>query len=114
LNCSARLPWAEDCPLGFDAEVLVRHRRVVIDAARDLGLELRVGIHTGECEVRGDDLGGLAVHIAARVAACSLPGEAAVTATVEDLVAGSGIDFDGRGEHEMKGVPGLRHLFAAR
>ncbi len=75
---------------------------------------LRTGLHTGECEVRGDDLGGLAVHIAARVGAKASPGEVLVSGTVKDLVIGSGIDFADRGEHELKGVPGDWRLFAVK
>lgn len=81
------------------------------DAAR-IGLRLRIGLHTGECEIRGDDLGGIAVHIAARVAAQAQPGETLVSRTVTDLVAGSNIRFSGRGEHQLKGVPGIWSLFA--
>lgn len=69
-------------------------------------LKLRAGLHTGECEVRGDDLVGLAVHIAARVGALASPGEVLVSGTVKDLVVGSGIEFEDRGEQELKGVPG--------
>jgi class 3 adenylate cyclase len=69
-------------------------------------------MHTGECEVRGDDLGGLAVHIAARVGALAAPGEVVVSGTIKDLVAGSGIEFVDRGDHELKGVPGSWKLFA--
>jgi class 3 adenylate cyclase len=76
-----------------------------------LGIGLRVGLHTGECEVRGDDLGGLAVHIAARVAATADPGEILVSQMVKDLVVGSGINFTERGEHELKGIPGSWRLF---
>jgi class 3 adenylate cyclase len=78
---------------------------------RALGIEIRAGLHTGEIEVRGDDVAGMAVHIGARVA--HLAGEAAVlvSSTVKDLVAGSGIEFHDRGEHELKGVPGTWRLF---
>jgi len=79
--------------------------------ARQLGLELRAGVHTGECELRGDDLGGIAVHIGARVADLAASGEILVSSTVKDLVAGSGIEFGERGEHELKGVPGRWRLF---
>jgi class 3 adenylate cyclase len=82
------------------------------DAARDIGLELRAGIHTGEVEQRGDDIGGIAVHIAARVQATALANELIVSRTVADLVAGSGINFDDRGEHELKGIPGPWRLLA--
>jgi class 3 adenylate cyclase len=68
--------------------------------------------HSGECEVRGGDLGGLAVHIAARVAAAAQPGEVLVSSTVKDLVAGSGIGFANRGLHTLKGVPDEWQLYA--
>jgi len=67
---------------------------------------------TGECEVRGKDLGGLAVHIAPRVGSLASPSEVLVSGTVKDLVVGSGIEFQDRGEHELKGVPGTWNLFA--
>ena len=82
-------------------------------ATAELGIELRAGLHTGECEVRGNDLGGLAVHIAARVGALAAAGEVLVSGTVKDLVVGSGIEFTERGEHQLKGVPGRWRLFAA-
>jgi class 3 adenylate cyclase len=78
-----------------------------------LGIQIRAGVHTGEVEVRGSDLGGLAVHIGARVAAAAQPGEVLVSSTVKDLLAGSGVAFEDRGEHELKGVPGTWRLFAA-
>ncbi len=83
-------------------------------AIRRLGLEIRVGVHTGECEQRGNELGGIAVHIAARVSALSQPGQVLVSRTVTDLVAGSRLEFTDRGEHALKGVPGNWQLFAAR
>ena len=86
--------------------------QATIDATQKLGIELRVGLHTGECEIRGDDLGGLAVHLAARIGAAAGPKDILVSRTVKDLVAGSGIEFDDRGEHELKGVPGSWSLFA--
>ena len=80
----------------------------------DLGIELRIGIHTGEIEVMGNqDIGGIAVHIAARVMAAANPGEVFVSSTVRELVVGSGIVFQGRGLHQLKGVPGDWQLFAA-
>ena len=79
---------------------------------RPLGVDLRAGLHTGECEAMNGDLGGVAVHIGARVAAKAQPGEVLVSSTVKDLVAGSEIDFQDRGEHELKGVPGRWRLFA--
>ena len=78
---------------------------------RPLGLQVRTGLHTGECELIGDDVGGIAVHIAARVAASAQPDEVLVSSTVKDLVAGSGLRFDDRGEHALKGVPGEWRLF---
>jgi class 3 adenylate cyclase len=80
--------------------------------AEGLGLVLRAGVHTGECEAMGEDLGGLAVHIGARVAALAEPGEVLVSKTVVDLVVGSGLAFSERGERELKGVPGRWRLFA--
>jgi class 3 adenylate cyclase/pimeloyl-ACP methyl ester carboxylesterase len=84
----------------------------VRDAVRQLGLELRAGLHTGEVELRGDDVFGIAVHLAQRVSARAEPGEVLVSRTVVDLVVGSGIRFHDRGEHELKGVPGPWKLFA--
>jgi class 3 adenylate cyclase len=78
-----------------------------------LELQLRVGIHTGECERIGDDLLGLAVHIAARIGAAAAPGETLVSRTVSDLVAGSGLNFRSRGKHQLKGVPGEWELLSA-
>ncbi len=88
--------------------------RALHDDVRNLGLKIRVGLHTGECELMGDDVGGLAVHIAARVAALAEAGEVLVSSTVKDLVAGSGIEFDERGRHVLKGIPGDWQLFAIR
>jgi hypothetical protein len=78
-----------------------------------LGIELRAGVHTGECERRGEDLGGLAVHIGARVGAKAAAGEVLVSSTVKDLVVGSGIAFEDRGCETLKGVPGEWRMFAA-
>ena len=83
------------------------------DGARQLGLEVRVGLHAGEVERRGHDLAGIGVHIAARVQARAQPGEVWVSRTVADLVTGSAIVFSDRGDHELKGVPGVWQLFAA-
>jgi class 3 adenylate cyclase len=82
------------------------------DALRELGIEIRTGVHTGEVEIRDDDLGGIAVHIAARIEALARPGEILVSRTVTDLVAGSGLAFDERGVHALKGVPNRWQLFA--
>jgi class 3 adenylate cyclase len=84
------------------------------EEARELGIELRAGLHTGECELIGDDLGGLAVHVAARVGAEARPGEVLVSGTVKDLVMGSGIDLTDRGVHDLKGVPGEWRLFGVQ
>jgi class 3 adenylate cyclase len=92
----------------------IRCAAAIRTAAADLGLEVRVGLHTGEVEVRGDDIGGLAVHIGQRVSALARPSEILVSSTVKDLVAGSGIGFEPRGEHELKGVPDSWRLFAVR
>ena len=86
-----------------------RRLRAVLDP---LGIEVRVGLHTGEIEIRGDDIGGIAVHIAARVAAKAEAGQVLVSRTVTDLVAGSGLEFADQGEHTLKGVPGKWGLFA--
>jgi class 3 adenylate cyclase len=91
----------------------IRCAVAMAEAIRALGLDLHLGLHTGECEVRGDDLGGLAVHIAARIGALASPGEVLVSSTVRDLVVGSRIDFVDRGEHQLKGVPGTWRLYRA-
>lgn len=91
----------------------VRAGRAIADSVRRLGIEVRVGLHTGECEVMGPKLGGIAVHIGARVAALASAGEVLVSNTVKDLVAGSGLRFSDRGTHVLKGVPGEWRLFAA-
>jgi class 3 adenylate cyclase len=79
---------------------------------RHLGIEIRAGVHTGEIETRGDDIGGIGVHIAARVENQARPNEVLVSSSVPPLVVGSGIDFEDRGQHELKGVPGTWQLFA--
>jgi class 3 adenylate cyclase len=85
----------------------------ILAGAKDIGLELRAGVHTGEVEVRGDDIAGLAVTMAKRVCDLAGPGEVLVTRTVTDLVVGSRIDFENRGEHQLKGVPGAWRLYRA-
>jgi class 3 adenylate cyclase len=92
----------------------VRCALAIVDAVSSLGFQIRAGIHTGEAEVRGGDLGGLAVHIGARVAGVAHGGEVLVSSTVKDLLAGSGLEFEDRGEYELKGVPETWRLFAAR
>jgi class 3 adenylate cyclase len=91
----------------------VRCARTILDSSEQQGIRVRAGLHTGECEVMGDDLGGIAVHIAARVSAVAGPSEVLVSRTVKDLVAGSGLEFSERGAHELKGVPDTWELYAA-
>jgi len=79
---------------------------------RGLGLAVRAGIHTGECEVADGKVAGVAVHVGARIATLAGPGEVLVSSTVKDLVAGSGLEFEDRGAHELRGVPGEWRLFA--
>ena len=90
----------------------IRCAASVAEAMGTLGLEVRAGLHTGELEVMDGDLGGLAVHIASRVMNCAGPNEVLVSGTVKDLVVGSGIDFEDRGERELRGVPGEWRLYA--
>jgi pimeloyl-ACP methyl ester carboxylesterase len=90
----------------------VRAAAAIATEVRRLGLEVRAGLHTGECEVMGPKLGGVAVHIGARIAALAKGGEVLVSNTVKDLVAGSGLKFADRGVHALKGVPGEWHIFA--
>ncbi len=91
----------------------VRCAQAICESVRPLGIEVRAGLHTGEIELRGDDIGGIAVHIGARVSALAGPGEVLVSSTVKDLVAGSGIAFVDRGSHVLKGVPDEWRVFAA-
>jgi class 3 adenylate cyclase len=79
----------------------------------ELGIEVRSGLHTGECELANGKVTGIAVHTGARVAAHAGPGEVLVSSTVKDLVAGSGLEFEDRGVHELKGIPGEWRLYAA-
>jgi class 3 adenylate cyclase len=90
----------------------IRCATAITEAVRGIGLQIRAGLHTGEVEIRGDQLAGIAVHTAARVSSLASPGEVLVSRTVKDLVAGSGICFADRGSHILKGVPGEWHLFA--
>jgi class 3 adenylate cyclase/pimeloyl-ACP methyl ester carboxylesterase len=90
----------------------IRCAMSIRDAVQSLGIEVRAGLHTGECEVRGDDIGGIGVHIGARVSALARPNEVLVSSTLRDLVIGSGLEFDHRGRYELKGVPGEWRLFA--
>jgi class 3 adenylate cyclase len=92
----------------------VRCAQAIIESIRPLGIEVRAGLHTGEVELRGDDIGGIAVHIGQRVSSLAGPGEVLVSRTVTDLVAGSGLEFEERGEHELKGVAGKWAIYAVR
>jgi class 3 adenylate cyclase len=86
--------------------------RPIRDAVRAIGFSVRVGLHTGEIELHGDDIGGIAVHIAQRIQALAQPDEVLVSRTVADLAGGSGIPFADRGTHALKGVPDQWQLFA--
>jgi pimeloyl-ACP methyl ester carboxylesterase len=90
----------------------IRCARAISEEVRSLGIEVRAGLHTGECEKMGDKLGGIAVHTGARVAALAKAGEVLVSSTVKDLVAGSGLSFQERGAHSLKGIPGEWKIFA--
>jgi class 3 adenylate cyclase len=89
----------------------IRCAQEIAARASEIGVEIRSGLHTGECEVRGDDIGGLAVHIAARIGALAGPGEVVVSGTVKDLVIGSGITMQERGQVDLRGVPGSWVIF---
>jgi len=89
----------------------VRCAEAIGETVRDLGFEIRAGCHTGEIELAGNAVSGIAVHIGARVAAMAGPSEVLVSSTVKDLVAGSGLAFEDAGEHELKGVPDRWHLY---
>ena len=92
----------------------IRAASSIEEGVEQLGIQIRAGLHTGECEVIGDDVGGLAVHIGARVMGEAGPGEVLVSSTVKDLVVGSGIEFEERGARELKGVPGEWRLFVVK
>jgi class 3 adenylate cyclase len=92
----------------------VRCGQAIVEAVKPLGIEVRVGLHSGEVEVMGSDVGGIAVHIASRVGALAGDGEVLVSETVKGIVAGSGITFEDRGDHELKGIPDTWRLFAVR
>ena len=91
----------------------IRCAQAIVASAAQEGLEIRAGVHSGEVELLEQGIGGIAVHVGARVAALAAPGEVLVTTTVRDLVAGSGIEFVERGTHELKGVPGTWDLLSA-
>jgi len=90
----------------------IRCAMAIRDAVQALGIEVRAGLHTGECEIRGEDIGGIGVHIGARVSALAGANDVLVSSTLKDLVIGSGLEFENRGTHELKGVPGDWQLFA--
>jgi class 3 adenylate cyclase len=92
----------------------IRCATSISEGSRALGVDVRSGLHTGECELIGDDVGGIAVHIGARVASLASPGEILVSSTVKDLVVGSGLNFEDRGPHALKGVPGEWRIFAVQ
>ncbi len=83
----------------------IRCAMAIRDAVQSLGIEVRAGLHTGECEIRGDDIGGIAVHIGARVSALAGPNDVLVSSTLRDLVIGSGLEFEERGAHDSKAFP---------
>ncbi|HEX2266804.1 MAG TPA: adenylate/guanylate cyclase domain-containing protein, partial [Actinomycetota bacterium] len=92
----------------------IRCACAIRDSLLVMGIDVRAGLHSGECEVVDGNVGGIAVHIGARVAAAAGPREVLVSSTVKDLVAGSGIEFDDRETHQLKGVPGEWRLFAVQ
>ncbi|MBS1718597.1 MAG: adenylate/guanylate cyclase domain-containing protein [Armatimonadetes bacterium] len=92
----------------------VRCGLAIASAVKTLGIDVRAGVHTGECEVMGDNVGGIAIHIGARVMATAEPGSVMASSTVKDLVSGSGIEFIDAGRHELKGVPDKWHLYCVR
>jgi class 3 adenylate cyclase len=89
----------------------IRCAQEIIDRVHDLGIAIRAGIHTGECELINDKVGGITVTIGARVSALAGPSEVLISQTVKDLVAGSGLTFEDAGEHELKGVPDRWRLY---
>jgi class 3 adenylate cyclase len=91
----------------------IRCAKAIVDGVRELGIDVRSGLHTGECELVDGKVTGIAVHTGARVAAHAGAGEVLVSSTVKDLVAGSGLEFEDRGIHELKGIPGEWRLYAA-
>ena len=105
--------WGDGLVATFDGPArAIRCAKSMHDRLRPLGLQVRIGLHTGECDLKGSDLSGLAVNISARIGALAGPDEVVVSSTVKDLVAGSGLQFSERGAHTLKGVPGEWRLFA--
>jgi class 3 adenylate cyclase len=104
----------DGCLATFDGPArAVRCGQAIAEAAHSLGLEVRIGLHCGEVELIGDDVGGIAVHIASRVGALASPGEVLASSTVRDLVVGSGIRFVDRGPNRLRGIEDEWQLFAA-
>ena len=98
----------------FDGPARAIHcARAIRDSVRELGIDIRAGLHTGECEQIDTKVGGIAVITGARIAALARPNEILVSATVRDLVAGSGLEFEDRGERDLKGLPDRWHLYRA-
>jgi class 3 adenylate cyclase len=91
----------------------VRCASSIVESVYSLGIDVRIGLHTGEVELKDDDIGGIAVNIAARIAGIAGPGSTLVSSTVRDLVAGSGLRFEDRGRHALKGLPEDVHVYAA-
>jgi class 3 adenylate cyclase len=105
----------DGCLIRFEAPLgALECARAIINGVQRLGIEVRIGIHTGECELRAGDVAGLAVHVAARVQAHAVLGEIFVSGIVKDLVLGSGMQFEERGEHALKGVPGEWKLYSVK
>jgi class 3 adenylate cyclase len=97
----------------FDGPARAIHCACAVrDALRQIGVDVRAGVHTGECEIVAGKIAGIAVNVGARVASLAGPAEVLASSTVKDLVAGSGIEFEDRGEHELKGIPGAWRVFA--
>jgi class 3 adenylate cyclase len=92
----------------------IRCAMAIRDAVQALGIEVRAGLHTGECEVRGDDIGGIAVQIGARVSALAGPNDVLLSRALRDLVIGSGLEFDERGVHQLKGMAPIRRRLYIR
>ena len=107
--------WIAERSQGFDRPGRgIRCATALRDRLRGTGMAIRAGVHTGEVQLRGDDVGGIAVHFAARVMAAAAPGEVLVSGTVRDLVAGSDYVLEDRGAHALKGMAGEWRLFAVR
>jgi class 3 adenylate cyclase len=107
-------PTGDGMVATFDGPARAVHCALAISTGvRQLGLQVRAGLHTGEIEYRGSDVGGIAVHVASRISSLAGPGEILVSRTVTDLAMGSDIRFNDRGEHDLKGVPGTWRLFEA-